>query len=762
LCPNKTNTSQKILHTFKIQIKGLVQGVGFRPFIYKLAHGLNLKGYVENRNDGVLIIITIQPEKLNKFISLIKKNAPHASEIFSITSSKTDFSEFTGFTIRKSQNISEEITDVSPDISVCDLCLDEFFNKSRRFKYPFINCTHCGPRFTIIKDLPYDRPKTSMDEFVMCDQCQHEYEDVTDRRFHAQPIACEKCGPEYSLLINGSKISDLNDIVIKCCNLIDNGKILAIKGMGGFHLCCDALNDQAVYNLRNSKKREGKPFAVMFAEIAELRKFASISPMEEKCFLSWRRPVILVKQKKSLARGISMELSTIGAILPYMPIHYLLFTKLKTKAIVLTSGNISDEPIVIDNNKVVSTLKMADAFLIYNREIHNRTDDSVIRLINNKPRLIRRSRGYVPSPINLSFNCDKILATGAELNNCFCIGKGNQAILSQHIGDLKNYETYDFFTESLERFMKLFRFNPEIVAHDMHPDYLSTSFAKKMKLKTEIIQHHHAHIASVMAENNLDEDVLGVCFDGTGYGTDGHIWGGEFLLCNLSDFKRLIHFEYMPLPGGDKAVEKPWMMALSYLYHIFGKDVFDFSKDIFRNIDLLDQELVIQNIRNKINTPLTSSVGRLFDAVAAITGICRNASFHAEAPMRMESYINPRMNNSYDFEVKDTISFRPAIIGIVEDLKKAKSLQFIITGFHNTVIKAVEEVLIKYRDESGLNKVVFSGGVFQNEYLSSRLEKKLNINKFEVCINQKVPCNDGGISLGQLAIAAKRRTNLCV
>jgi hydrogenase maturation protein HypF len=759
---NRDLKTENAPETYAIQVKGLIQGVGFRPYIYKLATEYQFKGFVENRNDGVLIVANVSQNKIRQFIRLIKKNAPVASEIRSIRYSLVPNQIFSDFRILKSSNFSNEITDVSPDIAVCELCLEELRNHSWRHHYPFINCTNCGPRFSIISDLPYDRHQTSMSEFKMCDKCEKEYKDVSDRRFHAQPIACADCGPTYQLITPDKNISDLDQILTYTCNIIDNGGIIAMKGTGGFHLCCDALNEKAVCRLRNSKNRDSKPFAVMFQNVDELKKYAVVNKKENQSLLDWRRPIVLLKQKKSLAYSVNNGLISIGAMLPYMPMHYLLFEKLKSKVIVLTSGNISDEPIVTDNDNALNSLSMANAHLIYNRSIQNRVDDSVVRIINHSTRLIRRSRGYVPSPINLRLNADKIFAAGAELNNCFCIGKGNQAIISQHIGDLKKIETYDFYNEQFNKYKKLFRFEPELAVHDLHPDYLSTSFVKKMGIPAIAVQHHFAHIASCMAEHDLDEKVIGVAFDGTGFGDDGNIWGGEFLLCDLNNYTRIKHLEYLPLPGGDKAVENPWMMGISYLYAIYGNEACPIAEQLFKSIDPWKIEMVLKNIQNKINSPLTSGMGRLFDAFAAITGICTEASYHAEAPVRLESYIRPRLNDSYSFSIENEISFNSAFVEVLNDIRKKVSLYYIVTKFHNTVIFAVRDALIKIRSEFDLNKVILSGGVFQNSYLSSKLENMLKKNKFKVYIHKKVPCNDGGISLGQLAIAAKRRELSCV
>jgi len=744
--------------TTLIQIKGLVQGVGFRPFIYRIAHQYRLKGWVENRNDGVLIKVNGSHELINKFKGDIKSQAPVASNIHSIVTEEVVFEEFADFQIIKSKNSSEEITDISPDIAVCNACLEDLKIQKHRIDYPFINCTNCGPRFSIIKGLPYDRDKTTMDPFIMCDKCRKEYEDVLDRRFHAQPVACSTCGPTYELIIGEIVINDFDEILDQCKELLENGKIIAIKGIGGFQIACDAKNEEAVNRLREKKVREGKPFAVMFENIEKMQEFVHLFPSEKKSVESWRRPIVIAQEKKKLALGVSVGFKTIGAMLPYMPFHYLLFKKIEIPAIVLTSGNLSDEPIVINNNEAIDNLtRIADAVLIFNREIYNRTDDSVVFSVNEKERLIRRSRGNAPEPVNLDLNVDGIFAAGAELVNCFCIGKGNQAILSQHIGDLKNLETLEFYTESYERFKKLFRSEPSIVVHDKHPDYLSTRFAIDLNIQQIEVQHHHAHIASCMAEHDLDEKVIGVSMDGTGYGDDGNIWGGEFFVCDLTDYNRFSHFDYIPLPGGDSVTKEPWRTGLSILYKIYGNKLWDLNIPFIKSLDKVRSNLLIQAIDKNINCPLSSSAGRLFDAIAAITNICPVSKFHAEAPMRLESVASAGIDYAYPFDLDNVISFESTIRALIDDILDGVELAEISAKFHNTVINVIFAVASQIRKETGINRVVLSGGTFQNKYLLSRIEKILEQERFEVYSQQKVPSNDGGIALGQLIIAAKQR-----
>lgn len=744
-----------------IQIKGLVQGVGFRPFIYRIAHQCDIKGWVENRNDGVKIKAEGTQNNIDNFLQLIFSEAPIASSIDSMEANPSLIECFRDFTIKKSENSSNEITEVSPDIAVCDNCLADMKVQKHRLDYPFINCTNCGPRFSIIRDLPYDRDKTTMDIFQKCDQCESEYTDVLDRRFHAQPVACNQCGPQYELHFENKIISSIEAIISKTVSLIDAGKIVAIKAAGGFHLAVDALNDDAVKQLRQRKHRENKPFAVMFRSVDNMQPFVEINKVEEILLASWRRPIVLLKEKSGnrLSPEVSIGLRTLGCFLPYLPIHYLLFEKLKTNAIVLTSGNISDEPILIDNNEALEKLQgIADAFLIYNRDIYNRTDDSVATVINGKQRIIRRSRGFAPNPVALDFSVDSIFASGGELKNTFCIGKGNQAILSQHIGDLKNLETLEFYEESVCRFQKLFRVNPATYVCDLHPDYLSSAFVEKFSKNPIRVQHHHAHIASCMAEHGLNEKVIGICFDGTGFGTDNNIWGSEFFIADFAEFKRVSHFEYIPLPGGDKAVHEPWRILVSYLYHYFGKEeLYILYHKYFNHIPEEKLNLTITAIEKKLNTPFCCSAGRLFDAVAALISNILYAGFEAEGPMRMESIIDWHEKNTYSYKISEIVSFKKTFIEIIEDLNQNIAVSIIAAKFHNTIIYIINDLAVKMRDVYGINKVVLSGGVFQNRYLLENIENMLHAGRFEVFSNEKIPTNDGGISVGQLAIAAKRR-----
>lgn len=736
-----------------------MQGVGFRPFIYKLALEHRLCGTVENRNDGVFILICCDSETLKIFAEDIRKKAPPASNIDSVEFTETEYMEFSDFSIVKSASVSDTITDVSPDIAVCSDCLNDMKTQSNRINYPFINCTNCGPRFTIIKDLPYDREKTTMKEFEMCPDCRREYTDVLDRRFHAQPVACSVCGPEYTLIYDNKNIYGSQNILPVLSQLLSQKKIVAIKGLGGFFLACDAFCEETVARLRKLKNREGKPFAVMFRDLETLKKYAFIDEDEEKSLASLRKPIVILKQKKELAPSVVVGFNTIGVMLPYMPLHHLMFRHLETPAIVLTSGNISDEPIMICNDEALKQFTgIADAVLTYNRDIHNRADDSVVTVVNKKERIFRRSRGYVPTPLNLKINVDGILATGAELVNCFCIGRDNQAIISQHIGDLKNLETYEFFKETIEKFKRLYRLSPRLIVSDMHPDYLSTQFAAQSGIPHVKVQHHHAHIVSCMTENNLNEDVIGVAMDGTGLGDDGNIWGSEFMICDTIKYKRITHFAYMPMPGGDKVTSEPWRMAVSYLYEIYGNDFKNFDLPFLKNIPVASVDLLCNAIDKKINCPLSSGAGRVFDAVAALINLCPVSKFHAEAPMRLEAVLNPTNRKDYPFDFTENgISFHQTFKSIVDDMMTGVLGSDISAKFHNTIINIIVHTLKETRTKHNFNKVVLSGGTFQNKYLMENVENELLSNGFEVYSHSKVPTNDAGIAIGQLVIAASIR-----
>lgn len=753
----ETNINQNLT----ILIKGLVQGVGFRPFIYRSAVKNHISGWVKNRMDGVVIEVSGIQSELDTFIYDLKNNFPVAAHIHDIKVNESDKSHKNGFRIILTEkNPSEtEITQIGPDIAVCDECLKDMEIQQNRLDYPFINCTNCGPRFSIIRDLPYDRDKTTMDVFEMCPVCKKEYENPGDRRFHAQPIACNDCGPYYKLIYKNKKTEELDEVLRDTVNLIEKGEIVAIKGVGGFFIACDAQNEQTIKLLRIKKKREGKPFAVMFRDVEAVQQLCFMSEAENKALTSWRRPVVILKSKGMLPGGVSNGITTIGALLPYMPFHYLLFEKLKTPAIIFTSGNFSDEPIVISNKQAeVQLANICDAVVSYNRMIYNRTDDSLLQIINQKPQMMRRSRGYAPDPVYLNFNVDGILATGAELKNTFCIGKGKQAILSQHIGDLKDFETYSFYEKNIEQFKKMFRVNPQLIVSDLHPEYLSTRYGLATGLPLVQVQHHHAHIASAMAEHGLDEKVIGVSFDGTGLGDDGNIWGSEFFICDLTKYERKLHFEYIPLSGGDKAIKEPWRIAVSWLFKVFGSEFLHFDLPFLKSETTKEINWVLKSIKNQLNSPLSSGAGRLFDAVSALLGLSRVSTFEAEAPMRLENIIDASESGIYSFGLSKEIEFSEMFSEIINDIGKGVNSGIISAKFHNTISEIIVAGTQKISKETGISKVVLSGGTFQNKYLTERTERILAEIGFRVYGNYNIPCNDGGIALGQLAIAAKRKS----
>jgi hydrogenase maturation protein HypF len=747
-----------------IQIKGLVQGVGFRPFINRIASRSGIQGWVINRNDGVLIKIQGTKSRTEDFCNEIMDNCPPASEIHKIKIEESTIEEFDSFRILESESVSDEITLVSPDIAVCADCLEDMQVQKHRIDYPFINCTNCGPRFSIIQELPYDRPKTTMSPFIMCSKCRNEYENILDRRYHAQPVACMNCGPEYTFMANGHRISGTDEIIKKISAGLDNGAVYAMKGIGGFHLMCDALNDKAVDRIRDIKNREGKPFALMAGSIEMARLFAHINDKERSLLESWKRPIVILKRKSQLAESACSSLDKIGIMLPYMPFHHLLFSRVKTPALVMTSGNISDEPIVISNKIARKTfVKSVDGIIDYNRDIHNRVDDSLVKVSGKRVMMLRRSRGYAPSPIIIGDKTEGILATGAELVNSFCIGKGDFAIMSQYIGDLKDLDTLDFFEESYKRYCKLFRFSPSLIVADMHPDYLSTVFALRLSGEKGIplirAQHHHSHIVSVMAEQKIkDERVIGVSFDGLGAGYNNEIWGGEVFIAGRSFARRRYFLKFMPLPGSDRAAEEPWRMALSYLRDT-GLQKSDISfLPVFQDIRNDKIKLVEQMIKEDINCPKASSAGRLFDAVSAITGTCYFNTFQAEAPMRLESIIDENEEGYYNYDIRGyEIDFNPMVHSIVMDMKKGQQPGKISARFHNTIIRLIVDLSEKLRSVEGLNTVVLSGGTFQNSYLCENTEKSLQNKGFIVYLPESVPANDQGIALGQLGIAAELR-----
>ena len=737
------------LTRLEILVRGIVQGVGFRPFVYNLAANLGLAGWVLNSSAGVLIEVEGDRAQIDLFVRELKKNPPPLAQIEDIVVESLEPAGYAAFVIRESVDEPGRLAPVSPDVATCSDCLRDFLTPgNRRFRYPFTNCTNCGPRYTITRMIPYDRPLTTMACFPMCEQCLREYEDPRDRRFHAQPNACPNCGPSLMLSIE------------KATQLLQEGRILAIKGLGGFHLVCDPFNDAAVRLLRERKKRSDKPFALMVPDVAAAEKFCTVSDAEGAALTSIRRPIVIIARRPdaALSQALAPGNNTLGIMLPYTPLHHLLFGD-SFSALVMTSGNLSEEPIVTGNREAATRLgSIADAFLFHNRDIHTRVDDSVVRVFAGQERILRRSRGYAPHPVTLSFPVAEILACGAELKNTFCLTKDHYAFLSQHIGDLENYETLVFYRETLDRMKQLFRIEPTAVAYDLHPQYLSTKLALEMTNVQQIgVQHHHAHIASCMTENGITGKVIGVAFDGTGFGTDGKIWGGEFLVADFAGFERRGHLRYVALAGGDRAVREPWRLALSYLLDTFGAQLDSLDLPLFGRVAPKKISTVRSMIQRRINTVETSASGRLFDAVASIIGVRDEVNFEAQAAIELETGVLADVDATYPFEITADspwqIDVRPMIERIVRDVLAGKPTGWISAAFHNTVAAVIVEGCVRLRAAEGIDRVCLSGGTFQNVYLVERAAASLRDNGFEVFLHSRVPPNDGGISLGQAVIA---------
>ena len=766
-------TREKIMNGVKVHITGVVQGVGFRPFVYNLATTLNLKGWVKNTSAGVDIEADGDKDRLDSFLQKLRDDAPPLSRIDDFSASFGPGNGFTQFDIIHSESVDGAFQPISPDVAICDDCLRELFDPNdRRYHYPFINCTNCGPRFTIIQDIPYDRPFTTMAGFKLCPDCEREYKDPTNRRFHAQPVACPVCGPRVWLETQNDECRMMNDeAIIQTQRLLEEGKIVAIKGLGGFHLACDATNAKAVTELRTRKLRVDKPFALMMPDLETIEKHCFVSNAEKELLTSSAHPIVLLKKKpeSKIVEEVSPKQDWLGVMLPYTPLHYLLFSNSPFTVLVMTSGNLSEEPIATDNDEARERLsKLADAFLMHDRDIHIRCDDSVVRTFERsnvetlKPSNIypiRRSRGYSPFPVKLPFEVPQILATGSELKNTFCLTNGNYAFLSHHIGDMENYETLKSFAQGVEHFERLFRVQPVAIAHDMHPNYLATRYAlehaERENLPTFAIQHHHAHVAACMAEHGLTEPVIGVSFDGTGYGDDGAIWGGEFLVADAKSYQRAAQLEYFPLPGGDAAIKKPARTALALLWSL-GLD-WDDALESVKEFCAEDQVTLRVQLEKKINTPMTSSMGRLFDAVSALAGVRQKVNYEGQAAIEFEAMADSAEVGQYAFGVESgMVRVRGVVEALIKDVMTGIPTSKISARFHNGLAEAVRETVQKISRDTSLRSVVLSGGVWQNMTLLQKTISLLRKDGFEIYIHREVPTNDGGLSLGQAYIAASR------
>ncbi len=744
----------------KLHISGLVQGVGFRPFVYRLAKELGLKGYVLNNNSGVSIEVEGEKRELDNFLVRVDSDKPDISKFFSLQHNFLNDSGFDNFEIRDSLEDGFKNISILPDISVCEECSSEITDpQDRRFMYLFTNCTDCGPRFTIIEDLPYDRKNTSMNKFVMCHDCQSEYNESGSRRFHAQPNACNICGPFISLYdLEGNLLCSKEDALERAINLIHAGNVIGVKGLGGYHLVCDATNEEAVVRLRERKNRDEKPMAVMFPDLYTAGKEVRINMLEERALTSVEKPIVIVNKLDSfsLAESVSPGNNTVGVFLPYTPLHHIMLKKLK-KPVVATSANLTDDPIVIDEKDAFARLSgIADFLLIHNRGIVRRCDDSVVRIAADRQIPVRRSRGYAPVPVILPFKLDKpVLALGPYMNNTIAVGVDNKVYLSQHIGDLDTPLAMEFYEETINDLLSIVDVTPEIVVGDMHPGYNSTKYGeKKYPDRLVKIQHHFAHILSCMAENGLSpkDEVIGFAFDGTGYGTDKTIWGGEVMIASYMGFRRALHLRPYRLPGGDKAVKEPCRTALSLLYDTFGEKTYNLQFTPFQDNE---RDLLIEIIKKSINCPLTTSMGRLFDAVASIIGLHHKISYHAQAAIALEQLAGKSADTgAYPFVISNHMIYQlPVIDGIVDDLKAGVPGPVIARRFHNTIVNIIVDASVQLRKETGISQVALTGGVFQNSILMECAVRKLEENGFSTLVHQLVPPNDGGISLGQAVSA---------
>ncbi len=827
-----------VIKAYHVTITGVVQGVGFRPFVYNLATRLGLTGWVLNHSGGVDLEAEGPEPVLQTFLTALREEAPPLARIESLTSKEIAPNNYQKFEIRHSERQEGRYQIISPDVATCADCLRELFDPNdRRYRYPFINCTNCGPRFTIIKDIPYDRPNTTMRVFPLCEDCREEYEDPTDRRFHAQPNACPVCGPHIWLTdaegepMAGDRTEAVDRrtgcptsaeaVLTKARALLLEGKILAIKGLGGFHLACDATNADAVQRLRARNRRPHKPFAVMVPTLEDVRAYCECPPQAEALLTSPQCPIVLLKRRDapapvmSIADAVAPNTDMLGMMIPYTPLHHILLRDVG-RPLVMTSGNVTEEPIAKDNDEALRRLgALADAFLLHNRDIYARYDDSVWHLVpvgqmtssvgrglrptpaaprqprrprsetcgeqrqtsnvkrqaSDIPQPLRRARGYAPLPVHLPFKLRRIFATGPEMKNTFCLTRDEYAFVSQHIGDMENLETLEHYEAALETYKHLFRIEPEEIVCDLHPDYLTTRLAHEYAQKAGLpaplqVQHHHAHIASCLADSGQAFDdssapVIGVALDGTGYGEDGAIWGAEWLVGGYRGFQRVAHLEYLPLPGGDVSVHRPWRIAVAYLYALLGEEVLERERiaKLVTGIDPTELTLVQQQVKRHVNTPVTSSMGRLFDAVSALLGVCREATYEAQAAIELEqvSRVEPD-TTPYPFDLSQVnglwiVRLTSLFEALLTDLEHRVPVSQIGGRFHVTVADMVYHICQRLREARGLNTVALSGGVFQNRLLLGLTIPWLEAADFEVLIHHQLPSNDGCVSLGQAVLA---------
>jgi len=746
--------------------------VGFRPAVYRVARTLGLAGYVYNDARGVTVELQGEEQQIAEFLVRLKgADKPPAAQIKSCQAADIPVIEGQSeFVIRQSESAGIALAQVTADMAVCPRCLSEMADETDfRFRYPFINCTNCGPRYSIVQTIPYDRPNTTMSIFRMCNKCAAQYTDVTDRRFHAQPVACAACGPKIWLADSkGKPTEEQSDKATKeTARLLREGRVVAVKGIGGFHLAVDALNDKAVRRLRRRKRRDHKPFAMMAASVEKIKEYALVSEQAETILTSPQSPIVLLPKRKNaaIAPSVAEGVSTFAFMLSYAPLHYLLFAE-GIEVLVMTSGNISDEPLICKNDKALKSLgRVADAFLMHDRQIYRQVDDSIVHFVDCEAALLRRARGYVPTPILMLEACEQeIFAAGSDLKNTFCLVKQNQLICSEHIGDLEDAEVYHHYIDSVEHLRGLFEVEPKVVACDLHPGYLSTQYALSLPAEKVIqIQHHWAHIASVLVEHNLAGPVIGIECDGTGYGTDGAIWGCECMTASLTDFERFGHLAYYRLAGADAASKEAIRPLLGLLKKTYGED---FDIEEFRWLlepiepDMSRQRVILEQIEKHLNTVDSSSLGRVFDAVAAMVELGNYNHFDAQLPMALEAIVESSVEESYSFDLLGSagepvqLDLRKMIRQLIEDVRAKKEPGVISAKFHNCIADALLAMAHKAREKTSLDNVALGGGVFCNRYLTNRLVRLLKQGDFNVLFNREVPSNDGGISLGQAAIAA--------
>jgi hydrogenase maturation protein HypF len=757
----KLISSEEARQRLIVTVRGAVQGVGFRPFVHKLASELGLAGWVRNSSLGVFIEVEAGREKLDTFLRRLNDEKPPLSYFQSIESAFLDATGARDFKILASDESGEKIAVILPDAAVCPDCLREINDPlDRRFRYPFTNCTNCGPRYSIIEAVPYDRRHTSMKKFRMCDACWTEYNDPRDRRFHAQPNACRACGPQLGFLHrDGHDLSELDDPLLAAAQSIRDGEVVAVKGLGGFHLMVDARDGEAVAKLRRRKHRESKPLAVMFPNLQELENACRVDDQARQMLTSPASPIVLLERRTGndlLCAGIAPGNPYIGAMLPYTPLHHLLLSELGFP-VVATSGNLSDEPICIDEHEAVIRLKgIADHFLIHDRPIVRHVDDSIVRIVMGRPVVLRRARGFAPLPIKLAAKIPDGIAVGGQMKNSVAVSNGDQIFVSQHIGDLETGPAFGAFKHVISDLEHLLEIKPSSVAHDLHPDYISTSWARNAALKRVPVQHHHAHILSCMAENEISPPVLGIAWDGTGYGTDGTIWGGEFLCLNEEYFERFAHFGTFPLPGGEAAIREPRRSAIGLLYSIFGDETFELTDVDPVNAFTATELAVIRGmLASGLNSPLTSSAGRLFDAVASVIGSRQKTGYEGQAAMELEFVADPAVADRYPFTVDRTNSTGVVNVGdmircIIREHRDHVPSSTIAARFHNTLVEIIVQIA-KFASEE---KVALSGGCFQNKFLTELAITRLRSEGFKVYWHQRIPPNDGGIALGQMAALA--------